>query len=62
MQAETLYRFVFDEKEMDALLEIMLAVVEAELVDGHALAVARVFVDAATDEPELEDEPQVMLN
>lgn len=61
MQAETLYRFVFDEKEMDALLEIMMAVVEAELVDGHALALARVFTDAAWDESD-DDEPQVVLN
>lgn len=60
MQAETLYRFVFDEKEMDALLEIMIAVVDAELVDGHALALAKVFTDTAWDDDE--DEPQVMLN
>ena len=60
MQAETLYRFVFDEKEMDALLEIMIAVVDAELVDGHALALAKVFTDTAWDDDE--DEPQVVLN
>lgn len=45
---------------MDSLIEIMLAVVDAELVDGHALALARVFIDAAEESDE--DEPQVMLN
>lgn len=62
MRAETLYRLTFDEQEMDSLFEIMITVIDQGLVEGHALAMARAFVDATTDEPELEDEPQVMLN
>ena len=63
MRAETLYRLTFDEQEMDSLFEIMMTVIDQGLVEGHALAMARAFVDAVTEEPdESAEDPQVVLN
>lgn len=62
MRAENLYRFTFDEQEMDSLYEIMVSVIDASLVEGHAKAMAMAFVSTLSDEPDEEDSPQTLLN